>query len=459
MNPQLCMGCMNPLESVDKCLYCGFVPGSFEPSAAMELEPETALAGGKYILGTKLGYGGFGITYLGYDTTLQVKVAIKEYYPRALAIRELNSLNLTPISSEVKHDYKLGLAGFLAEARTIAKIGEHPNIVYVKDFFEENGTGYMIMNYLEGTVLSKFLKEKNLSRLSFEEACAIFLPLMDGLSAVHEKNLVHRDISPDNIFITKSGEPKLLDFGSSREAPNDRITEMTSYVKHGYSPIEQYSRKAKQGPKTDIYALAATIYHTLTGIMPPTATDRANGDTLLSPSSLNPKIPHYADKSIMKSLSLRPDDRYSNISEFKDDFSGKNFLKPHKILYHSIYQKIKLNPVLQLSLMAAVILGVFIFIVALSYKKPYQKQQPFNSISAKEVKNDQRPAILKVSAQNQGVTLYLSRDTKIEKTCKPPCIIGNIKPGKYELTYSSKNSGDSKIIVFKPASVVEFAIP
>ena len=232
-----------------------------------------------YRIESVLGKGAFGITYLAHDVNLDRQVAIKEYLPDDFAIRKDN-LTVQPTTYERKEDFEWGLKRFVSEAKILTKF-EHPNLVRVFNVFEMNNTAYMVMNYEVGKSLQQILKSRK--TLTEAELTRIIIPLLSGLEVMHEKGFVHRDIKPGNIFIRGDGSPVLLDFGSARQTRGERGQEaseaqdtVTTLVSPGYAPIEQYSSKSnRQGPWTDIYGLAATLYKAVTGKMPVAAVDRS----------------------------------------------------------------------------------------------------------------------------------------------------------------------------------------
>ena len=232
-----------------------------------------------YRVESVLGKGAFGITYLAHDVNLDRQVAIKEYLPDDFAIRKDN-LTVQPTTYERKEDFEWGLKRFVSEAKILTKF-EHPNLVRVFNVFEMNNTAYMVMNYEVGKSLQQILKSRK--TLTEAELTKIIIPLLSGLEVMHEKGFVHRDIKPGNIFIRGDGSPVLLDFGSARQTRGERGQEadegqetVTTLVTPGYAPIEQYSSKSsRQGPWTDIYGLAATLYKAVTGVMPSAAVNRS----------------------------------------------------------------------------------------------------------------------------------------------------------------------------------------
>ena len=235
----------------------------------------------EYELVRVLGFGGFGMTYLGFDHHLDKAVAIKEYLPSDLATRATDH-SVVPQASTVRGDFQWGLDRFLKEARTLARF-DHRHIVKVHRYLEAHGTAYIVMEYAEGETLSAYLvREGPLSEAGLKE---ILYPILDGLAAVHEAGILHRDIKPLNIVIRdEDSSPVLLDFGAARQDVGAKSRSITSVVTPGYAPIEQYSRRGRQGAWTDIYALGAVCYRALTGAVPEDATDRVRDDPLVAVS-------------------------------------------------------------------------------------------------------------------------------------------------------------------------------
>ena len=225
-----------------------------------------------------LGYGGFGITYLGWNLSLDIPVAIKEYLPADLATRE-QDLSVVPQTAQAAADFQWGLERFVDEARTLARF-QHPNIVRVHQYFEAHSTAYIVMDYVEGETLSAHLERKG--TLSEAELKAILYPLLSALDVIHRADFLHRDIKPGNIVLRDAdGSPVLLDFGAARQAIGAKSRSVTSIVTPGYAPIEQYSSRGRQGAWTDIYALGGVCYRALTGQGPDDATDRMRHDPLV----------------------------------------------------------------------------------------------------------------------------------------------------------------------------------
>ena len=263
-----------------------------------------------------LGSGGFGITYLGLNITLDIPVAIKEYLPADLATRE-SDMSVVPQTAQAAPDFRWGLERFLDEARTLARF-QHPNIVRVHHFFEAHSTAYIVMDYVEGEDLSAYLTRKG--TLSENELKGILYPLLDGLEEVHRADFLHRDIKPGNIVLRDSdGSPVLLDFGAARQAIGAKSRSITSIVTPGYAPIEQYSSRGRQGPWTDLYALGGVCYRALTGQVPDDATDRVRNDPLIPVSQrCAGRVSGAFLSSIDKALSVDEGNRPQSIGAWRE---------------------------------------------------------------------------------------------------------------------------------------------
>ncbi len=315
----LCMGCMEKEGSLLICPHCGWIKGN-QPESPLHLSPGTILLD-KYLLGRVLGQGGFGITYLAWDIYLERKLAVKEFFPRDFCYRESGYSKVSIYSGTTHDQYEYGLDKFLAEGKTLARFDGHPNIVSVKDFFKANETAYLVMNYLDGTTLCNYLTANN-ETLAFEETIQIIIPVLDALRAVHEENLLHRDISPDNIMISQKGRIIILDFGAARHAIGEKGKHFSVVIKPGYAPEEQYRSNGLQGPWTDIYATAATMYHALTGYMPPESLDRLNKDNLIRPSELGIHIPRQEEEALLTAMAIKSEHRYQQVEDFQKALLG-----------------------------------------------------------------------------------------------------------------------------------------
>ena len=308
MEVRRCMKCMHPLAAGETvCPECGRAYGSVN-AESFALKPGTILEG-KYLVGEMLGQGGFGITYIGFDLLLEQKVAIKEYYPMSTGMvsREGHSTVVWSSAMMGKTGTQKGFDSFLKEARKMAKLGGIPGVVGVKSVFIQNETAYIVMDFIEGETLLKKLQKNG--PMDFDSCVKLMTPIMQALSEVHEHGIIHRDISPDNIMVRPDGKLILLDLGAAKDLDiqgNDGSVQSSQMVaKHGFSPIEQYSKSGKVGPWTDIYAMAATIYYCCTGILPPPATDRTIDDTL----ACQPRLTQAQFDILADCMRMRPQDR------------------------------------------------------------------------------------------------------------------------------------------------------
>ena len=315
-----CLGCMEESGGIAVCPHCGY-PQDRKPDSVLHLTPGLILHN-RYLAGRVLGDGGFGITYIGRDLTLDSKVAIKEYFPSGVAVRTTGSPDVFPASSGFRQDYQWGLDRFLDEARLVRKFKDHPNIVRVEDFFAENSTAYMILEFLDGITLEKYLERKG-GRIEFQPALNCMVWVMDALREVHAAGVLHRDISPDNIFLVRSGHVKLIDFGAARQAMGQKSMNLSVILKRGYAPAEQYETNGQQGPWTDVYATAGTLYRAITGSVPPPAPDRMNRDILVPPSGLGAAIPPAQEQALVRALALRVEDRYPDMLSFENAMLGR----------------------------------------------------------------------------------------------------------------------------------------
>ena len=305
-----CPNCMAKTAPVNgKCPVCG---SDVNIQNAPHQLPVNCILNGRYLVGKVLGAGGFGITYIGYDLKLDSKVAIKEYYPSGAANRSV-SMTVFPTTEVKGNPFEIGKDRFLKEAKTLSEFVGEGNIVTLRDYFEENCTAYIVMEYLEGEDLSHYAKEHG--KFELDEALDLLEPAMLALDKIHKKGLIHRDISPSNIMVMSDGRVKVLDFGSARLQNASGELSLSIMLKPGYAPAEQYSTHGEQGSWTDVYAMSATVYRLITGKTPPPSTDRILDDTIELPSSLGVKITPEQEAALMHGLALRVPDRTQTMAE------------------------------------------------------------------------------------------------------------------------------------------------
>jgi eukaryotic-like serine/threonine-protein kinase len=318
----MCPACLtdNP-DTAAVCQFCGNSLGSQQSSASvgspLQLLPGTALKQNIYQIKSTLGQGGFGITYSAVNCRNNQTVAIKELLPEKCA-RQGNTIAWpSQITPQKKREQ---IAEVQREALFLGKCN-HPNIVKIYDSFEENETAYIVMQMVVGTSLTELRKQQG--KLSEKMVQHYFIQVGEALREIHSRNLLHRDINPNNIMVDSNDQVTLIDFGNVREFIAGQSLDMTRTITPGYAPLEQYSQRGKRGPATDFYAVCATMYELLTGQLPPEATERLQVDTLKSPRLLEPSLSLLTEKIILNGLKIRAEDRFQNADELIQALKGK----------------------------------------------------------------------------------------------------------------------------------------
>lgn len=351
-----CYICMKEYEDAyDMCPYCGHTQDE-PPKELYFLHPGTVIQE-RYVIGTSVGSGGFGITYKAWDTVMDKVVAIKEYYPAGMVNRVPGEKKVIVYSGNRATECANGMVRFLDEARNMAKFNIHPNIINVYDFFEENNTAYIVMEFLDGVNFKQYLKSQG-GKVPIDQALEITDAILEALKEVHKEGILHRDLSPDNIFLCKDGAIKLIDFGAARFYSGEEKS-MSIILKPGFAPPEQYQTKSKQGPWTDIYALGATLYRAVTGKVPPESVNRVEEERLIKegmlpaeaplpeegaltgeqksadaqnqrfiePKKLCPEMSDNLNNAILRAMALRPELRFQNTTEFKEALHSDGKIK------------------------------------------------------------------------------------------------------------------------------------
>ena len=320
----LCYNCFQEKpDAAGPCPHCGFDLAENERKYPVALRAGTVL-NGRYIVGRVLGQGGFGITYLAWDTKLETRVAVKEFMPNEIATRVGTTVSVA-VESRTE-DFTYGAERFQEEARTLAKFMGQPNIAGVTDYFDENDTSYFVMDYIEGISFKTYIANHG-GKVSVDDALNVMIPVLRALTAVHAEGFIHRDVTPDNIYITKDGQVKLLDFGSARYSIGDKSKSLDVILKVGYAPKEQYIRRSRQGPFTDVYSCAACFYAAITGYLPPESLERLEHDDLVPISQYGIEIPEYLDKAILKGLAVQPEDRFQSAAEFLEAIESQQVVE------------------------------------------------------------------------------------------------------------------------------------
>lgn len=273
--------------------------------------PRGTIVGNRYQLDTVLGVGGYGITYKGTDLRLGRIVAVKEYFPGFWVSRYAEREPFVHCREQEWESYEKGLERFLDEAKTLVALNDVPEVVKVSDFFEENNTAYLVMEYLDGQNLKQMANGFG-GRIPADILIPVLEPLVAALGKIHGKGMIHRDISPDNIMMLEDGTTRLIDFGNARDTTNNKS--MTLAMKQGFAAPEQYKSRG-QGTYTDVYGICATMYYCLTGKLPPQAMERLTGTPFLPPSELGVEIDPVWEKAILDGLELYVQKRIQNMGE------------------------------------------------------------------------------------------------------------------------------------------------
>ncbi len=321
----ICMNCMSEqLNENGVCMACGMKESAIT-TTKKHLPLRTVLKG-KYLVGRVTGEGGFGITYVGYDLDLEIKVAIKEFCPGNIAGREAtDSVTIMPFGSREKEVYESEKEKFINEAKRLAKFRKLEGVVSVLDYFRENNTAYIVMDYIEGVTLKQYCKMLNVP-MRWDELLGLVRPVLKSLSEIHAAGIIHRDISADNIMISKDKKSAyLIDFGTARAWEEGTLS---AYEKDFYTPWEQTSKTIEQGPWTDVYALCATIYYCMTNHRLPLVSDRHGNEQIVLPSQLGIQVPAYVEAALEEGLALHPNNRIRSMEELEQKlYSNKQVVK------------------------------------------------------------------------------------------------------------------------------------
>ncbi|MBR4759929.1 MAG: PASTA domain-containing protein [Lachnospiraceae bacterium] len=317
---QICGNCFQNYDGdVGICPHCHYDNRS-ERQGTNCLDQGSMLAG-RYLIGRVLGVGGFGITYLAFDKILAQIVAIKEYLPGEFSTRIPTQALVTVYTGEKEEQFLAGQKRFMEEARKLARFQNHEGIVQIYDCFELNNTSYIAMEYLKGKTIQALINEKG--KFEVDAAVEIIIQVLTALEDVHKIGILHRDIAPDNIIITDDNKVKLCDFGAARYATTSHSKSLSVVIKQGYAPVEQYRSKGDQGPWTDVYGTAATLYKMITGVTPEDSMERYVKDELVLPSKMGIKIRKNTENAIMNGLNIQIEGRYKSAGEFARALSSK----------------------------------------------------------------------------------------------------------------------------------------
>ena len=331
----------NPGEKY--CPVCGF---NYERYMSKRnpatLRPGTEIDG-RYMIGVVLGQGGFGITYLGYDKNLEIPVAVKEYYPRDSVRRDTDADGAESRRVSVTGDqeeYRAGLERFLHEARTLARFNQLKGIVTVSAYIEQNNTGYIIMDYLPGMSLKKIIEGQK-QPMTEKEVMHLLRPVMQALEEIHRHGLIHRDISPENLIMNDDGRLTLIDFGAARQVSKEKKNNLTVIMKRGYAPMEQYGNNGEQGPWTDVYALAATMYYMVTHAIPPQAVERIREDPVYPLYDLGMPVSKQFSDAVAMGMAVDYHDRFQSMEAFEAALVGTSNARVNRSGRNSFSQDVR----------------------------------------------------------------------------------------------------------------------
>lgn len=453
-----CKNCFKIFDNeYARCPFCGYSDGE-PPKELYHLYPGTELLG-RYVIGEVLGFGGFGITYKAWDKKFETILAIKEYYPSGIVNRNPGESEVILFTGKKKDIFDNGLVRFLDEAKNMAKFSQNNNIVNVFEYFEDNNTGYIVMEFLEGISLNSYLL-KQTQKLPLDEIMTITMSVCSALRELHAIGIIHRDVSPDNIFMCSNGKIKLIDFGAARFSLNEE-KKMTIILKPGFAPPEQYEKINKQGPWTDIYALGATVYLLLTGTKPDESTNRKIEDKVIPPSKLDPSIPEYISNTVMKAIALDKKNRFTSIDKFEKALLRKSKISSVNNNSHSgSSNKTKLISTIGIGTILLICL-IFSVITILSNKKEILKATSITmwyAYGTEEDKDNKSEIITKLiqefNKDYPKVTINAQGIVSSEYMNKLSQVISSgSEPNIYDSTYASadmlQNAVDSNEILKK----------
>ena len=400
---------------------------------------------GRYTIEGVLGQGGFGITYLGMDELHEKPVAIKEFFPQGIVTRNIEYQDTVTVTFVGEKDnYEKGKERFLKEARTMAKFSKDKGIVKALDFFEINNTAYIVMEYLEGVTLKQYLAENK--RIDAEDLVELLVPLIEALDEIHSQGLIHRDISPDNLMLMPDGRVMILDLGAAKDLAINKGASSAMVVKGGFSPPEQYAQQGGSGSWTDVYAMAATMYHSLTGVVPPTAVDRMQGEPVNWALLETGGVPNHVIAALQNAMKLNARERTQTMAELLSQCQSKSAHASRPGANHSGAQK-KANAVvigLAVALCAMTAVLVTLFVKA----KPEPQPAPTKTVvQAEPTVSHVEPTIAytKPTAPSSNPTKPTASTVPEETQAKKPAVNVNdiVSFGHYEQDGNRSNGAEA----------------
>lgn len=314
----ICPNCFGTLDRRGHCPNCAGAAAQDRYSLAL---PLGMVLNGRYLIGQVLGVGGFGITYRAWDMKTSACVAVKEFFPKGYATRLAGTYGAGVTEQKYVYQFSHWMSAFVQEAQILTSIKTMHGIVKLLGFFQQNNTAYIVMEYLEGVSLRQYLNLRG-KRIPLKEALNIMRPVLDSLFMLHQHGIIHKDISPENIIVVKNKYIKLIDFGAASIFA-DNSAKPYVVLKSGYSPAELYTQGSPQGPWSDVYEAAATIYTCITGSVPPSAPMRQKADNIIRPSRFGIKIPLVVENCLLRALAINPSARFNNMGAFIQTLYGE----------------------------------------------------------------------------------------------------------------------------------------
>lgn len=406
-----------------------------------ELQPGTILCGGKYTVEKKIGEGGFGITYKALQAGLNRIVCIKEYFPagKCARVTHARTVYVQGASENIFEKYR---QAFVKEAKMLATL-HHPNIVEVIDVFDENNTSYMVMAFIEGKSLQSIVDSRG--RLPYPEVVNYIAQITNAVGYIHDRHILHRDIKPDNIMITADYKAILIDFGSAREFEQDKTQVHTSMLTHGYAPTEQYTSNSRKGSYTDIYAIGATMYFVLTGHIPLEAAARLT-EPMAAPKDLVPDIPDEANRTILKAMQLKAENRHQTVQEFMDDLRN---IKPSVLVDETIGGTTSYKKLWQVLVVAGCIIIILVGYLIFHPKKVIEVEKGKVEYKTYDFTGMNAYPMIKV----EGGAYVMGTDDTDEDDCSPHNVtLGDFYIGQFEVSQELwERIMDSNPSAYQPA--------
>ncbi|MBQ0142265.1 MAG: SUMF1/EgtB/PvdO family nonheme iron enzyme [Prevotellaceae bacterium] len=388
-----------------------------------ELQPGFSLCDGKYTIEKKIGEGGFGITYKAIQSGLNRTVCIKEYFREGKCYRNTHSRTVYAqgTSEEVYEKYR---QAFVKEAKVLASL-HHPNIVEIIDVFDENNTSYMVMTYIEGKSLQSIVEARG--KLPYPETVNYIAQITNAVGYIHEHHILHRDIKPDNIMITADYKAILIDFGSAREFEQDKTQVHTSMLTHGYAPTEQYTANSRKGSYTDIYAIGATMYFVLTGQVPTEAAARLT-EPMAAPKDLTPDIPDEANRTILKAMQLKAENRHQTVQEFMDDLRN---IRPSVLVDETIGSSTSTKKLRKILIVAGGVIIALLCFLVFRPKKIVKADNSYKDYKTYDFTGMNAYPMIKVS----GGTFVMGSSESGDEDCPPHNVtVSDFYIGQFEVS-------------------------